>query len=44
VLHRILFRLSNWGGWDGWGMWHAWESCEMHTAFWLENLKERGNF
>jgi hypothetical protein len=22
-------------------MWHAWERFEMHTIFWLENLKGR---
>jgi len=22
-------------------MWHTWHRCEMHTKFWLENLKGR---
>jgi hypothetical protein len=25
--------------WDGRGVYNAWERWEMHTKFWLENVK-----
>jgi hypothetical protein len=30
--------------WDGWGIYHGWERWEVHTLFWLENLKGRKQF
>jgi len=34
---QILFRWPR----DGQGMWIVWNREEVHTGFWLENLKER---
>jgi len=43
--HHILFGLltSNQGEQDEWGMCHVWGRRNMHTGFWLVNLKERDN-
>jgi len=41
-LLKMFFRgLIKVGGWRGRGMKHAWDKWEMHTKFWLGNLKGR---
>jgi len=43
VLRRIFGPIREQGGQDEWGMSHALERIEMHTKFWLGNLKIRGH-
>jgi hypothetical protein len=39
VLHQILLEWSYYGEWDGWSVVHVLGRSEMHTIFWLDNLK-----
>ena len=39
--HQISFALSSQER-DGWSMHYVWETGDVHTQFWLGDLRERG--